>query len=85
MNDTDFINLYIEKLNKKITDLTQQETVIQTQLEMSQRVVTELTENLKQRDERISNLEEALQAEKDKTERLKAEMREKKTPSKLKE
>lgn len=65
--EQEFLNLYIEKLTKKLEDYTRLDILQQTQLEMAQRLTAQQAQQIAELTEKIEKLEASLNKKASKT------------------
>lgn len=58
--EKEFINVYIEKMTKKLEDFSKQEILLQTQLELAQRVVNSQQAQINELNGKLEKLEASL-------------------------
>lgn len=58
--EKEFINVYIEKMTKKLEDFSKQEILLQTQLELAQRVVNSQQNQINELNGKLEKLEASL-------------------------
>lgn len=65
--EQEFINLYLEKMTKKMEDYARLEILLQTQLEIAQRLTAQQQQQIAELTDKIEKLEAALNKKASKT------------------
>ena len=59
--DQEFLNLYIEKMSKRLDDSYKKDLIIETQFELAQRLIAKLNAELAEKTEMVDNLQKQLE------------------------